>query len=143
MKKRCHRRAATPRVPMIVVMQNIPDLSITERLSVKAFAGGFANTDHFDNLADCRDIMTLAAAEKDDQQTLTMCELALHALLGIKERYARTQRMGASGEELQALRALVDVSEDFWKRQSGSLFERHYTALKRARQLQKEGGLQA
>lgn len=137
MKKRCHRRSIVAHVPILVVMHTIPDLSLTERLSVEAFAGGYAHTDHFDNLADCRDIMTLAASEKDDQQTLAICELALHAMLGIKDRYARTQKMGASGEELQALRVLADVSEDFWKRQGGALFKRHYQALKRAREMKR------
>lgn len=128
--KRRHRVEA--KIPMMVVMHGIPDLSLTERLSVEAFAGGWANTDHFDNLADCRNIMTLAAAERDDQQTLIVCELALHALLGIKERHQRTGKMGATGEEMQALKVLVSTSEDFWMRQSGGVFERHYNALKRA-----------
>lgn len=127
--KRRHRIEA--KIPMMVVMHGIQDLSLTERLSVEAFAGGWANTDHFDNLADCRNIMTLAAAERDDKQTLAICELALVALSSIKDRYARTGKFGGTGEEIQALRVLVDVSEDFWKRQSGATFTRHYSALKR------------
>lgn len=117
---------------MCVVLNQIPELGITEHQSVVAIAGGWATTDHFDNLADCRNIMTLAAAERDDEQTLIVCELALHALQGIKDRHTKTGRFGATGDELKALKVLVSVSEDFWKRQSGSTFARHYDALKRA-----------
>lgn len=132
MRKHTHRRRRIePKAPMMVVMHTVTELSLTERQSVEAFAGGWATTDHYDNLADCRNIMTLAAAEREDQQTLAVCELAMHALLGVKERHQRTGKMGASGEELQALRLLADTSEDFWLRQSGGLFERHYMALKK------------
>ena len=125
MRKATKRRnRIEAKIPMMVVMHGIPDLSLTERLSVEAFAGGWAN-------ADCRNIMTLAAAERDDKQTLAICELALVALSSIKDRYARTGKFGGTGEEIQALRVLADVSEDFWKRQSGATFARHYSALKR------------
>lgn len=139
MKKRSHYKPITPRIPMLVVMHQVQDLSLTERLSVEAFAHGYATTDHFDNLADCRDILTLAAAEKGDKQAQTVCELALHAMLAIQDRYARTQKMGTSGEELQALRLLADYSEDYWKRQGGAKFERAFITLKRARVMQKTG----
>ena len=132
MRKHTRRRIITPKAPMCVVLSQTPDLTLTELQSVEAIAGGWATTDHFDNLADCRNIMTLAAAERDDEQTLIVCELALHALLGIKDRHAKTGKFGATGDELQALRVLVSVSEDFWLRQSGDVFARHYDALKRA-----------
>lgn len=133
MRKATKRRhIITPKAPMCVVLSQTPDLALTELQSVEAFAGGWATTDHFDNLAYCRNIMTLAAAERDDQQTLIICELALHALLGVKERHQRSGKMGATGDELQALKVLVSTSEDFWMRQSGGVFERHYNALKRA-----------
>ena len=72
-----------------------------------------------------------------DDATLAVCEVGMFALLNIKDRHARTGKLGCAGDELQALRALVDVSEDFWKRQSGALFATHYAALKRARGMQK------
>ena len=55
------------------------------------------------------------------------------ALLNIKDRYLDKQRMGATGEELKALQALVDVSRDFWMRQSGELFRAANVALDKAR----------
>lgn len=141
MRKHCKRRVRQARAPMLVVMQTIPDVSLTERLSAEAFAGGYAGTDHFDNLADCRDILTLAASDRGDRETLAVCELAFVALTSIKDHHARTGHFSASGDELQALRTLADVSEDFWKRQGGALFATHYDALKRARAMQR--GIQA
>ena len=78
-------------------------------------------------------LLSLAAAEKDDRQTLAVCELGLIALQNIKDRYLAKNRIGATGDELQALYALVDVSEDFWKRQPGSLFIDAEAALSKAR----------
>ena len=45
------------------------------------------------------------------------------ALLNIYDRYGKTKKIGATGDELQALELLVDVSEDYWKRQSASALE--------------------
>lgn len=130
MRKHNNRRVVTPRVPMLVVMHTIPDLSLTERLSAEAFAGGWAGTDHYDNLADCRDMLALAG-ETDAS------EMAYVALANIRDRHAKTGKFGATGDELQALWALVDFSEDFWKRQGGAVFEKTYRELKAARAEQK------
>lgn len=138
MRKHTHRRRIEPKAPMLVVMATVPELSITERMSVEAFAGGYATTHHFDNLADCRDLLTLAATERHDNQVLHVCELGLVTLLNIKDRYTAKGRMGTAGDELRALRLLADTSEDFWLRQAGGVFERHYRALKRARQIQSD-----
>lgn len=137
MRKNSHRRRIEAKAPMLVVMETVPELSLTERQSVEAYSGGWATTEHYDNLADCRDMLTMAAAERNDKDVLAICELAYHALVGIKIRYKQTAKMGVKGDELQALRALVETSEDFWKRQSGGVFETHYNALKRARALDK------
>ena len=128
--KRHHRRAAAP---TLVAYYLNPEVSTQERMSVEAIRAGWAKTAHFDVLADCRDMLSLAAAEKDDRQTLAVCELGLIALQNIKDRYLAKNRIGATGAELQALYTLVDVSEDFWKRQPGSLFIDAEAALSKAR----------
>ena len=81
MRKHTKRRRITPKAPMCVVLSQTPELGITEHQSVVAIAGGWATTDHFDNLADCRNIMTLAAAERNDEQTLIVCELRVPGLV--------------------------------------------------------------
>lgn len=128
--KRSHRRAAAP---TLVAYYLNPEVSTQERMSVEAIRAGWAKTAHFDVLADCRDMLALGAAEKKDGQTLAICDLGLIALQNIKERYLAKNRIGATGDELQAIYALVNVSEDFWKRQPGSLFIDAEAALSKAR----------
>lgn len=131
-KKRIPRPA---RCPALVALHLAPEVGIGERMSVEAIAGGWAEPYHFNVLADCHDLLVLAADHKGDRQTLAVCDVASMALLNIKDRYKARNRFGASGEELKALRALVDVSEDFWKRQSGELFRAANAELDRQRGL--------
>ena len=98
MRKRCNRRVREQAAPMLAVMLGVPEMEITERIAVEAFAGGWAVMDHYDRLADCRDILMLAASEKDDKSTLAATELGYIALLAIKERHARTGKFGVSGD---------------------------------------------
>ena len=143
MRKRCNRRVREQAAPMLAVMLGVPEMEITERIAVEAFAGGWAVKDHFDRLADCRDLLMLAASEKDDKSTLAATELGYIALLAIKERHAMTGKFGVSGDELAALRMLVEQSADFWHRQNGATFARHYDALKQARKMQHKGEIRA
>ncbi len=122
MRKHTRRIQRRQTAPTLVAYFLNPEVSTQERLAVLAIQNGYAQEAHFNVLADCRDMLTLAAAEKNDQQTLAICEASRIALENIKDRYLSRHRLGASGDELQALQVLVDVSEDFWKRQSGSLF---------------------
>lgn len=138
MRKTCKRRRYMRTAPAMVALLLNPEVSTQERMAVVAIRQGFATTSHFNVLADCRDVLTLAAAEQNDRQTLAVCELALVALENVKERYFERQRIGASGDELQALQVLVDQSEDFWKRQSGALLVRADAALTKARQAARE-----
>ena len=132
-KKRCKRVVRREVAPTLVAYYLNPEVSTQERTAVMAIQMGFAQTAHFDVLADCRDMLALAAAEKNDTQTLAVCELGLIALQNIKDRYLASNRLGASGDELKALFLLVDISEDFWKRQPGGLFVDAEAALSKAR----------
>jgi hypothetical protein len=131
---RRHKRTPRPaRCPTLVAMHLAPEVSITERLAVEALVGGWAQPHHFNVLSDCHALLALAADYKDDKQTLAVVELSAFALLNIKDRFIARSVFGATGDELQALRVLVDVSEDFWKRQSGELFRAANAELDRAR----------
>ena len=137
MSGRQRRKPRPARCPTMVALHLAPEVGITEHVSIDAIAGGWAETYHFNVLGDCRDLLTLAADSKGDQDTLAVCELAFVALSNIKDRYLRQQRIGATGEELKALRVLADVSEDFWKRQSGELFRMANEALDRERGIER------
>jgi hypothetical protein len=132
-RKKYHPRPAT--APMLVIRQTIPEISISERLSIEAFLGGYADTDSFDNLADCRDLMALTSLPEIEP----IIELGYVALRNIQLRHQETGKMGATGEEIKALLAMVDFSDDFWARQSGTVFAEAWQKLKGARRSQKHG----
>ena len=133
-RKRCKRVIRRALAPTLIALHLNPEVCLQERGAVLAVRGGWATTDHFNVLADCRDMLTLAASSKNDRQTLAICELARIALENIKDRFVEKQRMGATGDEPQALDALCDISEDFWRRQGGTLFIDAEAALSRVRE---------
>lgn len=136
---RPHKRRPRPaRCPTLVAMHLAPEVGLTERLAIEGLAGGWAKPRQFDVLADCRDLLTVAANHKGDQATLAVCDLAGIALENIRDRYQAHNRLGATGDELRALRTMADVSEDFWKRQSGELFRAANAELDRMRDGQGE-----
>lgn len=139
MRKQCRRVVRRQVAPTMVAMHLNPEVNLQERMALEAMRGGWADTCHFNVLADCRDMLALAAAEKDDRPTLAVCELGLVALQNVKARFLEKRRIGAGGEELKALQLLVDVSEDFWKRSSGGLFIDAEAALSKARSAYREG----
>lgn len=135
MRKHCKRVKRRLVAPTIIAMHLNPEVCLQERAAVLALRGGWAETSHFNVPADCRDMLVLAASERDDRQTLAICDLAGIALMNMKDRYQEKQRMGATGDELLALDALCDTSEDFWRRQGGGLFIDAEAALSRARDM--------
>lgn len=137
MKKRCKRTVRRIVAPTIVALHLNPEVSMQERAAVLALRGGWAEGCHYNVLADCRDMLMLAASEKHDKAVIGVCDLAGVALLNIKDRYTEKNRFGATGDELRALELLCDVSEDFWKRKSGGLFIDAEAALHRAREMHK------
>lgn len=138
MRKHCKRKVRPLRAPVMCAMLANPEMSLQEHFAVEAIRAGTATTDHFNVLADCRDILTLAAIERDDKSVQAACELALVALLNMKDRFAKVGKIGATGAELQALTLLIDTSADFWPRQGGETFVKAQAALERSREIQRE-----
>ena len=138
MKKQCKRKHHRQLAPTMVAMFLNPEISIQERMAVQALRGGWASTDTFNLLADARDMLLLAAGEREDKSVIGVCQLAGIALMNMKDRYNDKKKMGATGEEFAALDLLVDVSEEFWKRQPGGLFVDAEKALRRCRKLNAE-----
>lgn len=139
MRKQCKRVVRRKVAPTIVAMHLNPEVNLQERMAVEAIRGGWSDTPHFNVLADCRDMLALAAAEKGDQAAQAACALSMVALENVKQRYFEKKRIGATGDEIQALQLLVDVSEDFWKRQGGGLFIDAEAALSKAREAYRRG----
>ncbi|HET6718361.1 MAG TPA: hypothetical protein VFH22_01860 [Rhodocyclaceae bacterium] len=140
MRKHCQRRHYVPSAPMLVsrgLVEN--DVEVRERMFVQAFALGFADTSTYDQIADMRNVLTLAAAYKDDDSTLAMCEATRVAMANIRDRHTRSGKIGASGDELQLLKAFCGVYRDFWMRQPVLLYEKACAELQH---LQSTGALQ-
>ncbi len=116
------------------------DIELRERMLVQAFTLGFASTAHYDDLADMRNVLTLAAAYKDDDSTLAMCNAMRIVMANIRDRHTRTGKIGASGDELQLLREFVGTYRDFWIRQPAELYGRACDELLK---IQSEGLLDA
>lgn len=135
MRKSCKRRHHKKLAPTVVAMLLNPEVSIQERMCIKALRGGWATTDHYNVLNDCRNMLIIAADEKGDTQTLSVCAIAGIALANVRDRHTEKGKIGATGDEVNALSMLVDVSEDFWKRQSGSVFVMAETTMRREREL--------
>lgn len=124
-------RIATP--PMLVNRGLIEqEIENRERMLVEAFAGGWATTEHFDNIAEMRNVMTLAAAYKNDNNALNACEAMRIPMGNMRDRYAQTGRLGVTGDELMLLRAFVDLYRDFWIRQPVKLYLAACDELNRA-----------
>lgn len=121
-------------IPCLVLSQIVPDSQITLLTALKAFREGWATPTHFDVMLDTRDLLLLGANAKDDEGVMAVCRAANIALANIQDGYSGAFK--PDQEELNALAMLVDISNDFWNRQSGSLYRAAYTALKEWRQKQ-------
>lgn len=121
------------RCPTMVALHLAPEVGIGERMAVEAIAMGIATEHHFNILSDARDLLAIGADLRNDADTLAIGELGRMALENIKDRYQAKHRIGATGDELQALRTMLDISDDFWRRQGGEIFRRANEILDRAR----------
>lgn len=137
-RKSGNRRKITPMVPPMVALLGDSSVGLIQHEALEAFRDNRANEDHFDTLLDCRAILLLAASHKHDDGTVAVCDVAGMALDNIRDLYNAEQRIAATEVEIQALGLLVQVSEDFWSRTSGLLFEAAVNALTTARQQQRE-----
>lgn len=139
-RKSGKRRQITPMVPPMVAMFGDATPSLIQHEALAAFDEDRATEDHFDTLLDCRAILLLAASHKNDEQTVAVCDVAGMALDNIRDVYNAEQRVTATEVERQALTLLVQISEDFWSRTSGLLFEAAVDALTKARAQQRGDG---
>lgn len=134
-----HRAACAPGL----LAQSIdPKYETRLRMAVEASRLGFAEADHFNDLADTLDHMqigiALYPAQKTDAGAAAVCELALVALQNIRDRHASRGKLGTTGEELKALELLAETSLDYWNRRSGALYAIAHQKLREVRVAQIE-----
>lgn len=137
MKKQSKRRVRPASEPALIRLATNPEIGIAERMAIQAMRGGWADYQNsYRVLADCHGVLTLGVKRKKDDSLKGVLQLAMIALLNIYDRYAKTKKVGATGDELQALEVLVDTTEDFWKRQSASALELAIVQLRAVRERQ-------
>lgn len=127
-------RASVP--PMLVSRGLVNDeLETRERMVIEAFTGGWAGEAHYDELTDMRNVLTIAASHRNDDDTLKICTAMRIPMANIRQRYADTGNMGITSDERSLFRAFVDVYRDFWNRQSTALYIQSCDALNRAHKM--------
>lgn len=116
-----------------MILHFFNEIEMVERAAVAAFRGGWAGADHWDTLAECRDMLWFGASAKakaraksrhksDHDAVLRLTGEAKATLLSIYEREQRLGKIDCTADELNVLHALVETSRDFWVRQSSRLF---------------------
>lgn len=113
-------------------------IEVTERAAFEAFRGGWARGDHWNHLAECRNVLMFGASHKAEEATVKtdaeavreVTRLAMASLVSIRDREQRTGKFGATADELNVLHALVETSRDFWTRQPAWLFNRCLEAVR-------------
>lgn len=123
--------------PTVVALHLAPEVSTQERMAVYALTQEWGSTEHFNVILDCQHMLTLAAADKGDQEAVKIAQFADIATKSIRNRWKKTGKVRATGDEYRALSLLVDYSESWWKRQSGCHFADAYRALDVMREQQK------
>lgn len=114
--------------PTMIAMFIKPQAGLMIQTSLLAFAGGYADHQHYETLAEVADHLMIGTEGKDEGAQ-GVAHGARLALMNVADRYRRTKKIGASGDELKMLRALVEISDDFWNRQSGAHFMRAKLAM--------------
>jgi hypothetical protein len=146
-KRGANIRHKAKAVPGLVAQNLGPEYETRLRMAVEAFRGGWAQSAHFNDLADTLDLLQLGIAlyprQKADPSTSTAAEVALVAMQNIRERYESRGKIGTTGEELKALELLAEVSMDYWNRRSGALFAEAYRQLTAVRHVQRKAELEA
>ena len=123
--------------PALIGLHASPEVEMTELMAVELLSLGTATERHFNMLLDIADKLLIAANHKKDEGVVELCHAARLALSNIRDRYLVHRVIRATGEELKAMRALVDVNTDFWRRQGGGTFVAAENALDRLREHQK------
>lgn len=126
------RQPGIKSAPMLIMRGMVNDrLETRERMTVEAFAGGWATIEHFDTLADMQGVMLLAGTTSPKRMwAAKYCRETIGPVLGsIKARYERVGKMGCNADELKVLRGFVGKYRDFWLRQPLALYEQACQAL--------------
>ena len=138
MRKHCKRTVRRVCAPVMVALHVESCAGLSEETALLGLASGWAEARQFDCLLDCADFLMLASDIQADKTAQNIAQLGRMALRNISDRFHLKNKFGASGEELKALRVMVDFSTDWWSRKSGALYVKAHAALDQYRDFQEE-----
>jgi hypothetical protein len=137
MRKQSKRRIRPASEPAMIRLASNPEIGIAERMAIEAMRGGWSDYQNsYRVLADCHGVLTIGLHRKKDNSMDGALQLSMIALLNIYDRMQKTGKVGATGDELAALEMMLDLSEDFWKRQSSTALEIAILSLRKVRENQ-------
>lgn len=109
---------------MLIHRLTKPVIELKERMAVQAFAKGFAEKYHYDTLLDMQGVLLLAGASAKHRNYIYHYadQIIGKVLIGIRDRYDKTSKLGCSGKELTILKEFPDNYQKFWERQPTELY---------------------
>ncbi len=108
--------------PMVVATYLAPEVAGRDRVAVMAITQGWATLEHLNVLLEAQQMLLFGGERTNDNDAMEMSRFAQIAIANIRDRMKEKGRIGATGEEIKALRLMVDYAEEWWKRQSGGTF---------------------
>ncbi len=138
MRKQSKRQVRPKVIPTMAFLYSVPDLEISILSAVSAFRNGYATPGQFDILLDTRDLLLLGAVGAKEEGVKEVARAINDVLADIRESWDGTKFPPLNENALNALDVLADVSNDFWKRKSGALYQAAYIHLKQWREKQNE-----
>lgn len=134
--KKFKHTAATP--PTLVALKLRPEAGIAERMALVHLTSGEALEEHYNVLWDCHAMLVFGSSQSKDASVKTVADFSSIALANIRNRWEAGKLVRAEADEIEALRMLVDYSNDFWSRQSGRRYQEAYHHVTRCRELYRQ-----
>lgn len=123
----------------MVRLMNTVEVMVAEQLAVSSLKGGWATYENcYRVLADLHGAYVLGVQRAKAKGHEAAIAIGYTALINIFERMQRTKKVGATGDEIHALVALVDAANDFWSRRPAHELEDAVITLRKVRQHQME-----
>lgn len=124
MKKRTKKYTPKPvSHPMIVTRKLEENIeAMNENSLLTAFQYGVATKEHYDYLVQMANLLNIASTKKALKQTTEYVRSLMAVIKSILERYEAKGKLGVAGEELTRLREFVRDYQQFWVRQTTTLY---------------------
>ena len=109
---------------MLIQKHLQPSIETKQYACVLAFTNGVAQQDHYDTILFESNLLLVAGqTDKNKKYAVDFIQEEVQpALKSMKERVKNTGKFGVNAEELMAIKKLIDFSREFWKKQTGQLY---------------------